>query len=250
MDKPSDPFFVGYLPTPRWHRKFLYALIPALMLVVIAASVLVSRSQPSPGNAIWEDAVKSFSGTLTIHPYPVLHTLDRGDGKAGDLLIVNSGKHGAADRLATLNMKYTSLKGTLLERNGKFMLELDDDPGSATESASSTPIKDFENRSLGPITVRGEILDAKCYLGAMKPGTGKTHKECAILCISGGIPPMLLAHDDSGKPIYYLLADPSGKPLDPDAYPYIADPVEASGTAELIDGLLYLRVRPSEIKRL
>ena len=46
--------------------------------------------------------------------------------------------------------------------------------------------------SLGVATLRGEIVDSKCYLGAMKPGDQKTHKACATLCIRGGIPPVLV----------------------------------------------------------
>ena len=41
----------------------------------------------------------------------------------------------------------------------------------------------------GPVTVSGEIVDSKCFLGVMVPGAGKTHKECASLCLRGGIPP-------------------------------------------------------------
>ena len=46
------------------------------------------------------------------------------------------------------------------------------------------------------VTLKGEIIDPKCYLGAMKPGGGKTHKACAMRCIAGGIPRRQTGHDD------------------------------------------------------
>jgi hypothetical protein len=46
--------------------------------------------------------------------------------------------------------------------------------------------------SLGTQTLIGEIVDSKCYLGVMNPGALIPHRACAIRCISGGIPPVLL----------------------------------------------------------
>ena len=40
---------------------------------------------------------------------------------------------------------------------------------------------------LGAVTLTGEIVDSKCFLGVMNPGNLKPHKACAIRCISGGI---------------------------------------------------------------
>ena len=34
--------------------------------------------------------------------------------------------------------------------------------------------------ALGEATYRGEILDSKCWFGAMQPGQGKPHKSCAV----------------------------------------------------------------------
>ena len=45
--------------------------------------------------------------------------------------------------------------------------------------------------------VKGEIVDPKCFFGVMKPGEGKPHKDCAIRCILGGIPPVLKVTDES-----------------------------------------------------
>lgn len=49
------------------------------------------------------------------------------------------------------------------------------------------------NEVTTPVTLDGELVDSKCYLGTMKPGDGKTHKSCAILCLRGGIPPLFVS---------------------------------------------------------
>jgi hypothetical protein len=60
---------------------------------------------------------------------------------------------------------------------------------------------------LGPITVRGELVDSKCYLGVMNPGHGKVHRDCAARCIGGGIP-LALVPENVGKEhsIFYVMA--------------------------------------------
>ena len=66
-------------------------------------------------------------------------------------------------------------------------------------------------RSAGVQTLFGEITDPKCYLGAMKPGTGLTHRGCAALCISGGIPPLFVVERGDNLPSRMLvLVDANG----------------------------------------
>jgi hypothetical protein len=67
-------------------------------------------------------------------------------------------------------------------------------------------------RSLGQVVVRGEIVDSKCHLGVMKPGEGPTHRDCAVRCLLGDIPPMLVPHDHAelGR---LSLVSPDGRPF-------------------------------------
>jgi hypothetical protein len=78
----------------------------------------------------------------------------------------------------------------------------------------------------------GEIVDAKCYYGAMNPGNLKTHRACAIVCIKGGIPPVLLVRRKDDAPLYFFLTDPDGLPVNPDVLDYVAEPVEITGDVE------------------
>src|SRR5690349_19376703 len=72
-----------------------------------------------------------------------------------------------------------------------------------------------------PVSLRGEIVDSKCFLGAMRPGNGKTHKACAMLCIAGGVPPMFVTRDSAGREEYYLLAGPDGGPAPSDVVRFL-----------------------------
>jgi hypothetical protein len=99
------------------------------------------------------------------------------------------------------------------------------------------------------ITLRGEIIDPKCYLGAMKPGGGKTHKACAMRCVSGGIPPMLVTRDGDGGETFYLLVLPDGCAANEAAYPFLGDRVELQGRLEQQDDMLILKVASQDIQR-
>ena len=56
---------------------------------------------------------------------------------------------------------------------------------------------EIPSRAIGEVTLVGEVVDPKCWLGDMKPGDGKAHAACARLCMEGGIPPMLRVRTDS-----------------------------------------------------
>lgn len=247
-----DELYVGYLGVPRGQRRFLRLIVPAILWAVLGAAALVALTQPDPGPAVWETATpRTFTGLLLARPYPMLYADDRGDGKPGFLLLVEMGKHGGGRRVVPLDGQRVDVSGWLLRRDGRLMLEMEPGEGAlrgvtGAEAGPQLP----QIRPLGRVTLRGEIVDAKCFLGAMKPGHGKTHKECATLCIAGGIPAMLVTRDTNGTTTYYLLMDPSGGPLDSAALPFIADPVQVSGELESQGDLMRLRVRVEDIRRL
>lgn len=96
------------------------------------------------------------------------------------------------------------------------------------------------------MTLRGEIVDSKCFLGVMAPGQGKTHRACASLCLRGGIPPALFIEDRTGESRLILLASPAGAPLDPSTVAARAfEPTEMSGTLAQADGWWVLRTDPT-----
>lgn len=244
-----DALYVGYLPLPRRHARMLRILVPLMLWVLAAGAFVLSRSQPDPGAGVWDDGrLRTFMGTVRARPYPMLEAEDRGDGTPGTLLIVEVGKFAGGARAAPFDGRRAIVKGWLLQRNGQYMIELEPGDGAVTEGIG-TPEPEAPVRSLGSVTLRGEIVDTKCYLGAMKPGHGKPHKECATLCVVGGIPPTFVVRGEGAEGAQYLLVGGDGGPLDPAAHRYIADPVEIRGELEEANGLRRVRVSPENIRR-
>jgi hypothetical protein len=179
-----------------------------------------------------------------------LFTQDSG-GESQAILLVEAGKHGSIQRTAALDSRAATVSGWPLHRDGRRMLELEPiDTAIVADADSPSPVLPPAMKSIGPVTLRGEIVDSKCFLGAMKPGEGKTHKECATLCIRGGIPPMFVTRDATGAATYYLLQDPAGGPIDAAIFPFIADPVEVRGEHAEWGHLNILRLRPGDVRRL
>jgi len=105
-------------------------------------------------------------------------------------------------------------------------------------------------QDLGQVTLVGEIVDSKCYLGVMKPGNTKTHRDCAARCISGGIPPVFLVRDAQGNAGYYLLVGKDGETLNHEVLGMIAEPLEISGELRRLGDLMSLRADPATFRRL
>src|SRR5262249_5121008 len=132
---------------------------------------------------------RDFEGTVVARPYPSLLVsrpgqLDK-EEKTSDYLLVAPGKHGADDLVRNFDAKNVRLRGQLIYRDGQTMVEIE--PGSIHETGTQSAGQTI-TRSFGTIKLTGEIVDSKCYLGVMNPGSGKIHRDCASRCLSGGIP--------------------------------------------------------------
>jgi hypothetical protein len=95
--------------------------------------------------------------------------------------------------------------------------------------------------SLGKSAFVGELVDTKCFLGVMRPATGKVHRGCAVRCLSDGAPPALLVRDEQSLGTAVLLAASNDKPfsIDPEL---AARTLQVHGSLELHSGLPILRV--------
>ncbi len=56
------------------------------------------------------------------------------------------------------------------------------------------------------VTLKGEVIDIKCFSSGMGGGRGEEHQDCAIQCIKGGLPVGLL--DEKGT--LYMLVPKKG----------------------------------------
>lgn len=238
---PDDGPYVNYLPAPASHRRLLRVVVPAALWMGCVVMFLWARTQQDPGPAVWDDgAARSFEGTIVARPYPMLVT------DHGAVLLVESGKVGARD-VSTWAGRRCRVSGWLLTRDGRRMIELE--PGSDAVMDLGAPGAPPAVRDLGMVLLRGEIVDAKCYLGAMKPGSGRPHKECATLCVTGGIPPVFVGRGADGAAVHALLSGADGGPIDPALLPLVADLLDVRGRASEIAGLVVLRVGPGDVRR-
>ncbi len=257
-------FYVGYLRMPRGLAGFLRRLVPALVGTAMLLAWQLSGSQSDPGDGVWHAEADELVGRIAATPYPrVVVASSRPGGSVESVLLVSEGKHGAGERVAALDGRVARVRGTILERDGVRLLELaDGEPAVRVHSVAAVGgVPQAEASATGTggsaavVTLRGEIIDPKCYSGAMKPGEGRAHKECATLCIAGGIPPMFVTLDAAGRRQYFLLTDPGGRGLSGDVLrehvlPFVADAVELSGRIERCDGLRLLRLELTSVRRL
>ncbi|MCP5431755.1 MAG: hypothetical protein H6923_00645 [Alphaproteobacteria bacterium] len=260
------PFYIGYLPMPPALRAFALWIAAGAMLLGGVVAFLFAVAQRDPGTGVWEAGVPTeLIGWFVLAPYPAIEVVEGPEALVGrTVVIVSQGKMGAQDRIAPLAGQLGRARGALIARGGIALLELEGGLGAAEEVAwTAVPMyavrgtaappnpPDAFAEELGPRTLQGEIIDSKCALGVMKPGTGKAHKDCAALCLFGGVPPMFLVRDGKGHFDAYVIAGADGGPVDRAAIlPYAADPVEVAGTLARAHGLVVFRIDPAAIRRL
>lgn len=235
----NDPHYIGWFPMPPALARFLrpLALVAVVVGLVLAAGLSSSQRPAGPGR--WDDSREvSFEGIAVAEPYAMIRT------PTETVLLVEAGKFGAKDRLRPFDGTGVRATGTLIERDGVRLLELAD--GKAGLQAIEWMIEGTTNEVSTPVTLEGEIVDSKCYLGAMKPGGGKTHKGCAILCLRGGIPPLFVAKADGGVQ-NYLATDSRGQPLGEDLFEFVGEPVIVTG--QLVTGRGWPMLRIEGVRR-
>lgn len=248
----TDPHFIGWLPLPRAYARFLLPVAVGLLVGAVVAAGLLAAGQRSPGTGRWDDEPTVYEGVAIAEPYALVRVRDE-SGAPVTVLLVEEGKHGATERVRAFDGRPVRVSGTLLHRDGRRMLELL--PGEDGLRAAELPpevvnqLRGVAPVALGDVTLRGEIVDSKCYLGAMKPGDGRTHKGCAVLCLRGGVPPVLAVRGDDGRTVYHLLTGADGGPLDPAAFEYVGEPVAVTGRLEQWGDLSVLKVSADGIRR-
>ncbi len=225
-----NDFYVGYLPkAPTALARFVRKVIIALgLLAVAAAVVLVAGQMPFANSAFEYGKLRSFEGVVVTRPFPTLLVARPGDvgqqDKYSRYLLVAPGKHGADNLVASFDGKLVRLQGQLIYRDSRTMVEIT--PGSITV-LDGAPADHEPAHDLGVVSLTGEIVDSKCYLGVMNPGQGKVHRDCAARCLSGGIPPIFVTTDGRQQ---FLLVGLDGRALGRDALrEFIAEPITIRG---------------------
>lgn len=248
----GDDFFVGYLRMSLRTARATMATGVVLVVTVLVLGAVLASTQRSPGADLRasHDGV-THAGVLALRPYPHLRTLDA-RGTPGALLFSGSGKN-AAVVPSGQDGAAVSVQGSRYERGDFTLLEGPSGFAAAPLDAetkqrlTATPLED-----LGVVTISGEIVDAKCYAGRMRPGVGHGHRACAQLCIAGGVPPVLVAFGAGagGESQHYLLATSGDGPVNDAVVPFVAEPVAVEGHLWRRGSVLILRIDPARIRRL
>jgi len=249
----ADEFFIGWEPKPPpGIARFVRRRAVLILLAAPALAFGIAGLQRTIGIARFSAEIREWRGVVVRDPVPVL-VADAADEPGGSRVyyLVHPSKFGFDAAVAEeFHLRHVTLRGALVHRDdGQAMIEAL--PGSVTASggsASGDPLGAPED--LGVMTLRGEIVDSKCYLGAMNPGVLKPHRACAMLCIQGGIPPILLVRGKSGGANYFLLVDENGRAVNREILDWIALPVEVEGRVERAGQLLVLRASLSSYRLL
>jgi hypothetical protein len=250
----TDEFYIGWQnQAPKSISSHVRKAVFLLLLTAPLLSIVLVLTQGTIGKAVFEwETIKKFSGILRAQPYP--HLLVARPGKSGGspsaYYLVAPFKFGLKpEALTALDGKSVSLRGTLIYRGNQTMVEARPESLQlATEPAQMNTLA-AGNENLGRQTLVGEIVDSKCYLGVMNPGQLTPHRACAVRCISGGIPPVLLIRPKTGPPLYFLLVSGDGHAVNKEVLDMVAEPVQITGEVERQGELLVLRADPQSYRR-
>jgi hypothetical protein len=258
--KMQDDFYIGWRPEApgtfaKFVRKYLYALI--LMVIVIGIALAILQKKFS--TATFEfGKLTTVKGSYSAFPVPHLSVVNNQDRIM--IPLVGYGKSGAEGIMYQLEQeigqplenKEITLRGQLMYGDGKVIMQVDkkENPlvGISKEEKGRSSVNKASVKELGNLSFIGEIVDSKCYFGVMKPGEGKPHKDCAIRCILGGVPPVMAITNKKGERNYILLTSSNGKRINDEVKDFVAIPSKVSGHAFQYDNWIVLQV--NEIKNM
>lgn len=245
----DEEFYVGYLSAtpPRTARRVRSVVIATFVGGLMLALLLALLPRASEVATFEFGAPRALEGFISREPYPLLWLERPGRLDAADawspILLVGQGKHGFD--LAGPSGRAAALQGTLIYRDDLQMAEVVPDSLRLGDEQRALPVA----KSLGWRIFQGEIVDSKCHLGVMKPGSGRVHKECALLCLRGGVPPLLVLRRNDQAIAHVVLIGSDGRALGREVLDAVAEPVEVKGELLEQNGLFWLKTEPATLKR-
>ena len=243
----KNELYIGWMKdAPNNIGAFIKKYILVLLLIVIVSGVLLALSQKKFGKGTFEfGTLTEVRGVYFARPIPNLKVINGKDiwGNVSYITIplIGYGKFGVDGVISdiekqqhiVLDGKAVTVKGTLLYNDGKILMQVDgnDQPINNIAVAGAEKNELSASKDIGTVQLKGEIVDPKCFFGVMKPGEGKPHKDCAIRCILGGIPPVLRVNNTDGTTSYYFIVGANGERMNQAVQPYVAAPVEIKAKA-------------------
>lgn len=246
----DDEFFIGWSPKqPPSYKKTVRLFVFFCFIIVLLTGSTLAFFQHNIGLSAFEwGNIRAFSGVLQKAPYPHL-LVERPNSDTHSVYpLVAPLKYGLSPELcAPLDGKTTDLKGTLIYRGGATMIEVIPDT-IALMNDSTNPPSVPGPMPLGEFSFSGEIVDSKCYYGVMNPGSTKSHRPCAILCIKGGIPPVFIVDGPDNSKLYLMLVGEDGTAINEEVLQLVAKPVRVTGQVISQGDLLVLKTDPATIE--
>ena len=243
----KDEFYIGYdreSPPGLAASTRRVAVAILLLVLIVCGGVALLQTPASPGTFEFGKQ-RIFEGVLETGP--VL----RSKSDSGVLvyyLLVGSGKHAPPASLTALHGMRVRFNGTLIQKGAVSMIEVNDPDSVRSLGSAEPPQADPAGAAPVDVSLVGELVDTKCFLGVMRPGTGKVHRACAVRCLSGGVPLGLRIRSSTGDEQVILLTGPGGEPLRFD-FEWAAREVRTVGKLSVRNGLARLEVRELSLVR-
>jgi hypothetical protein len=245
-----DPgFFVAYLKIPPAYARFSLAVAAVFLALLGGLSLAVGSRVPDPGDGFFDgkSGYQTLVGVLEARPYPVLRVLPDDEYPEGRALMLSgTRKEGVQAEAEELRGQIVDVGGFYLRRGDLDMINVGGKVGvRATEAELSEAERDFTPAPAEPLgrwRLVGEICDGKCLGGAMRPGAGLSHKACANLCVTGGVPPVFVSTGEVDGTSFFLLGDAEGGPLPDRIRDLMALRLEVEGEVERRDDILVFKI--------
>ncbi len=256
--KEKDDFYIGYVDqVSPGTKKLLKRFVMFALVVLLGMAAIFGLTQNKLSNSAFDFGIDTaVTGTYHEQPYPMLRVQTE-ENTFKNIVLLGFGKLGPNSYLNKIRSEVDQLSGSTLRiegelvyYNGKTLLQLtSDEKVSLVERANGRELPKA-NLVVSDMELSGEIIDPKCYFGVMKPGKGKIHRSCAVLCIAGGIPPVLATTDENNISEYYMITDSQGKAINQDILPYVGKPSLVKGTVVKLEDWYQLRINTEDIKDL
>ncbi|MCB9830832.1 MAG: ferric reductase-like transmembrane domain-containing protein [Planctomycetes bacterium] len=239
-DPEPEDFFVGYLPMTAGQRRRSLRLAGAAIVLFLVLGLLLSWSQSRGGPTLEPSRPLALAtGIYRAAPYPHLVVRNE-DGSLGTILLVSAGKSASGLGADLEGRPVAIADGELLSRDRSRMIAGGTARAALLDPDEATALAAAGTEELGAVTLEGEIVDSKCYFGAMRPGRGQIHRACAQMCIEGGIPPILATTGPDGEEWHVLLVDLEGRAVNEKVLDQVAVPMRISGRLWRRAGQLHL----------
>jgi hypothetical protein len=217
------PFFIGWAGLPRGLYGFVALAVAGAAAAAAVFATLVLIALPPRETGSWDSG--DFEGVLVTKPYALVRVPAAGTTPAHSVLLVDEWKFGVTLGPEFHDGQPVHAQGYALRRGEVTILQLAAPLQPAAHQVAGLPVLN----DAGSQTLSGEIVDGKCWAGAMNPGEGKAHRGCGSLCLLGNVPALFITHGASHANSWYVLADADGNPLDEAIRAHVGEPQTLRG---------------------